>query len=94
MIVCLKGRSVVSSHYQLSHAVYFIILHSKEPVGLYKPPPWLFISDFKAGGSGLMDTSFLTLVKGQQEKPSPLETQQLSPVHMGWEINYSWGMFL
>lgn len=41
-----------------------------------------------------MDISFLTLVKGQLEKPSPLETQQLSPVHMGWEINYSWGVFL
>jgi len=41
-----------------------------------------------------MDTSFLMLVNSQLEKPSPLETQQLSPVHTGWEINYSWGMFL
>lgn len=73
--------------YQLSQAVCFIILHSKGLIGLYKPSPWLFIFDLKAGGSGLMDTSFLTLVKGQLEKPSPLQTQQLSPVHMGWEIN-------
>lgn len=87
MIIGLKRRRVVSSRYQLSHAVSFIILHSKELIGLYKPPPWLFIFDLKAGGSGLMDTSFLTLVKGQLEKPSPLETQQLSPMHMAWEVN-------
>lgn len=41
-----------------------------------------------------MDTSFLTWVNGQLEKPSSQETQQLSTVQMGWKINYSWGKFL